>query len=139
MAGGKVISNAVKSAARSAVKAALRVGKLTVQKARQMAKEKLKQIIDKFKLKLREFVDDPVKTGTKGMNQLNEGARDNLQGPPRPNHRPSGTSMHPKNDPAWEQNKMDRELSIMVCQSVWGATVRISMLNMRSQNGNHTS
>ena len=110
MAGGKVISNAVKSAARSAVKAALRVGKLTVQKARQMAKEKLKQIIDKFKLKLREFVDDPVKTGTKGMNQLNEGARDNLQGPPRPNHRPSGTSMHPKNDPAWEQNKMDREL-----------------------------
>ena len=44
------------------------------------------------------------------MNQLNEGAQENLKPPQEPMHRPSGTSMHPKNDPAWEKNKMEREL-----------------------------
>ena len=110
MAGGKVISNAVKSAARSAARAALRVGKLTVMKARQMAKQKLKEIVDKFKLKLREFVENPIKTGNQALGELNDGAKEHLQPPPRPTHRPSGTSMHPKNDAAWERDKMDREL-----------------------------
>jgi len=110
MAGGKVISNAVKSAARSAARAALRVGKLTVQKAREMAKKKLKEIIDKFKLKLREFVENPVKTTNQGLGELNDGAKEHLQPPPRPAHRPSGTSMHPTNAQEWERGKMDREL-----------------------------
>ena len=110
MAGGKIISGAVKSAARSAAWAALRVGKLTVQKARQMAKEKLKGIIAKFKLKIREFAENPVKTTNQGLGKLNDGAKEHLQPPPRPVHRPSGTSMHPTNAQAWETGKMDREL-----------------------------
>ena len=67
MATGKVISNAVKSAARSAARAALRVGKLTVMKARELAKKKVKEIIDKFKLKLREFAENPVKTSNQAL------------------------------------------------------------------------
>ena len=43
------------------------MGKLTVQKAREMAKEKLKRIVEHFKLKLREFKDDPVKTGNESI------------------------------------------------------------------------
>ena len=86
---------------------------------------------------LRQFLDDPVKTkapvktGTKRMNQLNEGARENLKPPPKPMHRPSGTSMHPTNDPAWEKNKMDRELRYYGVQVSMGATVRISMHNLK--------
>ena len=112
MAGGKIISNAVKSAARSAARAALRVGKLTVMKARQMAKKYLKEIIEKYKLKLREFVEDPVKTTNQGLGELNDGAKEHLQPPPKPVHRPSGTSMHPNptNTPEWDVSKMDQEL-----------------------------